>query len=91
MRAIRVTETGGPEVMQQAQVDDPAAADDGIVVQVGAAGVNYIDTYHRSGLYDMALPLTPGLEGSGTVVEVGANVAQWNVGDKVAWTGWLLR
>jgi len=73
--------------MQQAQVDDPAAADDGIVVQVGAAGVNYIDTYHRSGLYDMALPLTPGLEGSGTVVEVGANVAQWNVGDKVAWTG----
>ena len=70
-------------------VADPTAADDGIVVQVGAAGVNYIDTYHRSGLYEMSLPLTPGLEGSGTVVAVGSDVTQWNVGDKVAWTGAL--
>ena len=87
MHAIRMNETGGPQVMAFEQVDDPSPGDDGIVVAVGAAGVNYIDTYHRSGLYDMALPLTPGLEGSGSVAAVGSNVTQWQVGDKVAWTG----
>lgn len=89
MHAIRVMETGGPEVMKFEQVDDPTASANGIVVEVGAAGVNYIDTYHRSGLYEMALPLTPGLEGSGTVVEIGSEVDAWSVGDKVAWTGAL--
>lgn len=87
MRAIRMSETGGPEVMSFDEVDDPQPAPGGIVVQVGAAGVNYIDTYHRSGLYPMPLPLTPGLEGSGTVVAVGEGVEQWSAGDKVAWTG----
>lgn len=79
--------TGGPDVMQVEDVADPTPAPDGLVVEVGAAGVNYIDTYHRSGLYTMPLPLTPGLEGSGAVVAVGADVADWKVGDKVAWTG----
>ena len=87
MHAIQMSETGGPQVMTFQEVDDPTPATDGIVVQVGAAGVNYIDTYHRSGLYDMPLPLTPGLEGSGTVTSVGADAGQWSVGDKVAWTG----
>ncbi len=87
MHAIRMNETGGPQVMAFEEAEDPTPAADGIVVQVGAAGVNYIDTYHRSGLYDMALPLTPGLEGSGTVIAVGVDVSQWAVGDKVAWTG----
>lgn len=87
MHAIQIRETGGPEVMALADVDAPTAAPEGIVVDVGAAGVNYIDTYHRSGLYDMPLPLTLGLEGSGTVAAVGTDVTQWNVGDKVAWTG----
>jgi NADPH2:quinone reductase len=79
--------TGGPEVMQLVEVDDPSPAADGIVVKVNAAGVNFIDTYHRSGLYEMSLPLTPGLEGAGTVTSVGADVDQWAVGDTVAWTG----
>jgi len=87
MRAIQITETGGPEVMNLVEVDEPTAASGEIVVQVGAAGVNYIDTYHRSGLYEMSLPLTPGLEGSGTVLATGDDVTQWTVGDKVAWTG----
>ena len=87
MHAIQISETGGPQVMTFQEVEDPTPATDGIVVQVGAAGVNYIDTYHRSGLYDMALPLTLGLEGSGTVTSVGADAGQWSVGDKVAWTG----
>jgi len=89
MHAIRMSETGGPQVMTFEEVDDPSPAANGIVVAVGAAGVNYIDTYHRSGLYEMALPMTPGLEGSGTVTAVGADVTSWSVGDKVAWTGAL--
>lgn len=89
MQAIQMSETGDPTVMSLQEVDDPSVRLDGIVVEVGAAGVNYIDTYHRSGLYPMSLPMTPGLEGSGTIVEVGANVDQWNVGAKVAWTGAL--
>lgn len=87
MQAIRMSETGGPEVMSLQEVDDPSPAADGIVVGVGAAGVNYIDTYHRSGLYTMALPMTPGLEGAGEVVAVGSDVTTWSPGDKVAWTG----
>lgn len=87
MHAIQMSETGGPEVMVFGEADDPTATDDGIVVHVGAAGVNFIDTYHRSGLYPMPLPFTPGLEGSGTVSHVGAEVSQWSIGDKVAWTG----
>lgn len=87
MQAIRISETGGPEVMGLEQIDEPSPAPNGIVVEVGAAGVNFIDTYHRSGLYDMPLPLTPGLEGAGTVVAVGDEVDAWSVGDAVAWTG----
>ena len=87
MHAIRINETGGPEVLSYDEVDDPTPAADGIVVDVGAAGVNFIDTYHRSGLYTMPLPLTIGLEGAGTVSAVGADVTQWSVGDTVAWTG----
>jgi len=87
MQAIRVSEPGGPEAMQIHNVDAPTPAPDGIVVQVAAAGVNFIDTYHRSGLYPMAMPFTPGLEGSGTVIAVGADVTDWNEGDTVAWTG----
>jgi len=84
-----MSETGGPEVMSLQEVDDPTPAPDGIVVAVGAAGVNYIDTYHRSGLYTMALPMTPGLEGAGEVLAVGPDVTAWSPGDKVAWTGAL--
>jgi len=87
MFAIRMTETGGPDVMTCGEVDDPTPAADGIVVQVAAAGVNFIDTYHRSGLYPMDMPLTPGLEGAGTVVAVGDEVTAWSEGDNVAWTG----
>jgi len=87
MHAIRIAETGGPEVLTFTEVDDPVAKPDGIVVDVGAAGVNFIDTYHRSGLYDMPMPLIPGLEGSGSVVAIGDDVTSCAVGDKVAWTG----
>lgn len=92
MRAIQITETGGPEVLTVADVAAPAAGPGQVLVDVGAAGVNYIDTYHRAGVYPMDLPLVLGLEGSGRVMAVGegvADVADVAVGDRVAWTNTL--
>jgi NADPH2:quinone reductase len=82
-----MTETGGPDVMTWAEIDDPVAGDNEVVVDVAAAGLNYIDTYQRSGLYPVRLPFTPGLEGAGTVIEVGAGVTGISTGDVVAWVG----
>ncbi len=85
--AVEIAETGGPEVMRLVQRPDPVASDGEMTVAVAAAGVNFIDTYHRSGLYDMALPLVLGQEGAGTVLEVGAGVDGFAPGDRVAWAG----
>ncbi len=85
--AVQIAETGGPEVMQLVQRANPAAGEGEITVAVAAAGVNFIDTYHRSGLYDMPLPLVLGQEGSGTVLEAGAGVDGFAPGDRVAWAG----
>jgi NADPH2:quinone reductase len=84
-----VSATGGPEVLEWAEVDDPSPQPDQVLVEVAAAGLNYIDTYHRSGLYPMSLPFIPGVEGAGTVSAVGAEVTHLEVGDMVAWTGSL--
>ena len=85
--AVQIATTGGPEVMEVVQRPDPAPGEGQITVEVAAAGVNFIDTYHRSGLYDMPLPLVLGQEGSGTVLEVGAGVDGFAPGDRVAWAG----
>ncbi|MYL04939.1 MAG: quinone oxidoreductase [Acidimicrobiaceae bacterium] len=85
--AVQISETGGPEVMEVVQRPNPVAGEGQITVAVAAAGVNFIDTYHRSGLYDMPLPLVLGQEGSGTVLEVGAGVDGFAPGDRVAWAG----
>ena len=85
--AVQIAETGGPEVMQLVQRADPSPSDGQITVEVAAAGVNFIDTYHRSGLYDMPLPVVLGQEGSGTVLEVGDGVDGFVPGDRVAWAG----
>jgi NADPH:quinone reductase len=84
--AIVVRATDGPEVLALDEVDAPAPGAGQLVVSVAAAGVNYIDTYHRRGLYEMPLPFTPGSEGAGTVVAVGADVTGFAEGDHVAWT-----
>lgn len=86
MKAIVVSETGGPEKLQLTDVPDPTPGADDILVEVVAAGLNFIDTYHRTGLYDLEVPFTPGLEGAGTVVDVGAEVEGFEVGDEVGWT-----
>ncbi len=87
MFAIRISQPGGPEVLQGADVDEPSPGPGQITVGVEAAGINYIDTYHRTGLYPMELPFTPGLEGAGRVTEIGSEVSSVAIGDRVAWTG----
>ena len=85
MRGIEIREQGGPEVMAWAELDEPTAGDGQVIVELGAAGLNFIDTYQRSGLYDVELPYVLGLEGAGTVTEIGAGVINCAVGDRVAW------
>ena len=84
MRAIVVRRVGGPEVLGVEQVDEPAPGPGEAVVEAAAAGLNFIDTYHRSGLYPVELPFTPGLEAAGMVSAVGPGVDGLAVGDRVA-------
>jgi len=86
MKAIRVHEFGGPEVLTYENVPDPSPKANEALVKLEAAGVNFIDIYQRTGIYKLALPLTLGLEGAGTVTAVGADVQSVKVGDRVAWT-----
>jgi NADPH2:quinone reductase len=89
MKAIRVRTTGGPEVLSFEDVPRPEPEAGQALVRVEAAGVNYIDTYQRSGLYRVTLPFTLGQEGAGTVAAVGPGVTDVQRGDRVAWTGVL--
>ena len=89
MKAIRIHTPGGPEALQLEDVPEPTPREGEAVVRIEAAGLNYIDTYHRSGLYKLPLPFTPGQEGAGTVEAVGPGVSGVAVGDRVAWTGVL--
>lgn len=83
--AIRVREVGGPEVLkwEEVEVGDPGPGE--VRLRQEASGLNYIDVYHRTGLYPLPLPFTPGVEGAGTVAEIGAGVADLKVGDRVAY------
>ncbi|MGH7417795.1 MAG: quinone oxidoreductase family protein, partial [Candidatus Rokuibacteriota bacterium] len=87
MKAVRVHAPGGPESMKLEEVPVPAPAAGQAQVKLEASGVNYIDVYFRTGAYKAALPLTPGMEGAGTVTAVGSGVSNVKVGDRVAWTG----
>lgn len=86
VRAIVVSRMGGAEELVFSKVAEPDPGPGQLLVSVEAAGVNFIDIYQRSGLYDIELPLIPGLEGAGTVLEVGSNVDDFGVGDRVGWT-----
>ena len=87
MWAIQIDAAGGPDVMQWRELADPEPGAGQIVVDVAAAGLNYIDTYQRSGLYDVPMPYVLGLEGAGVVVATGDGVTEWSLGDRVAWPG----
>jgi NADPH2:quinone reductase len=87
-RAIRMYETGGPEVLRWEEVDPGQPGPGQVLVRHEAIGVNFIDVYHRTGLYPLpALPATPGMEGSGVVEAIGEGVTEVGVGERVAYAG----
>ena len=83
--AMVIHATGGPEAMQWETVDLPAPGPGQALIRHHAIGVNFIDVYHRTGLYPIPLPFTPGSEGAGEVLAVGPGVANVAVGDRVAY------
>ena len=85
--AIRIHQVGGPEVLSWEPVDVPPPEAGEVTVRHAAVGLNYIDVYHRSGLYPVPLPSGIGMEGAGTVEAVGEGVSEFRVGDRVAYAG----
>lgn len=85
MQAIRPRQTGGPELLVVEEMVTPAPAAGEALVRIEAAGVNYIDVYHLTGLYPTTKPIPIGLEGAGVVEQVGAKVQDLQIGDRVAW------
>ncbi len=87
MQAVQIAEHGGPEVIEWVNIAQPTPGSGELLVKLEAAGVNYIDTYHRTGLYPVGLPFTIGLEGAGTIEGVGPDAGDFEVGQRVAWAG----
>lgn len=87
MRAIQVSQAGGPEVLTLVELPLPTPKSNEVVVQIKAAGVNFIDVYFREGRYPAPLPFINGQEAAGIVTAVGSDVRQFKVGDRVAYTG----
>ena len=85
--AMRIYEHGGPEKLRWEEVQVGAPGEGQVLVRSTAVGLNFIDTYQRSGLYPMPLPFTPGSEGAGVVEAVGPKVKEFKVGDRVAYAG----
>lgn len=85
MHAIQITKTGGPEVLNYATLERPSPESDQALIKIDSCGVNYIDTYHRSGLYPVKLPAILGLEAAGVVEAVGSDVTAFKPGDRVAY------
>ena len=86
-RIIRMHETGGPEVLQMERVALELPGPGAVLVRQSAIGINFIDTYHRTGLYPVKLPFVPGSEGAGVVEAVGEGVTSLAPGDRVAYLG----
>lgn len=87
MRAIRFEKTGGPEVLDVVEVDTPEPKPGQVRIRHEAIGINFIDTYHRTGLYPVKLPCIPGGEAAGVVDAVGEGVTRLKAGDRVAYSG----
>ncbi|MFB3902215.1 MAG: quinone oxidoreductase [Acidobacteriota bacterium] len=85
MKAIRVHQAGGPEVLKLEDIPAPRLSPGEVLVKLRASGVNFIDTYHRQGLYKLKLPFVPGMEGAGEVAGVAADVTDLKPGDRVAY------
>ena len=84
-KSVIINKNGGPEVLELKEVNVGSPGPDEIKVTNYAIGLNYIDTYHRSGLYPLSLPSGIGLEAAGKIEEVGSNVNEFNKGDNIAY------
>jgi len=87
MKTIQISKNGGPEVLELKDIKLNKPEKDEVTIEHKAIGLNYIDTYHRSGLYPLKLPSGIGAEGAGIIKEVGSNVKEFRVGDKVSYAG----
>jgi len=87
MKAIKIYKTGGPEVLKVEKITLGKPGNGEVLIEHAAIGLNYIDTYHRSGLYPLKLPTGIGLEASGIIKEIGPDVSNFSVGDKIAYAG----
>ena len=87
MRAIQISKTGGPEVLELVDLPKPEPKAGEVLVKIEAAGVNFIDTYLREGRYPAPLPFIPGQEAAGVVAALGDGVSGFAIGDRVAWSG----
>src|ERR1700681_1982109 len=85
MKAVFIEHPGDAGALRYADFPKPEAASGQVLVKIAAAGVNFIDTYHRSGLYKLPLPAVLGMEGAGTIEALGQGVGGLTVGDPVAW------
>ena len=86
MKAVKIEKNGGPEVIKIEEITLSKPGNDEVLIEHVAIGLNYIDNYHRSGLYPLKLPTGIGIEASGIIKEVGPNVSNFSVGDKIAYS-----
>ena len=87
IKVVKIEKTGGPEVLKLENVDLKKPDPEEVTIEHKAIGLNFIDTYHRSGLYPVELPSGIGAEGAGVIKKVGSKVAGFSIGDKVAYAG----
>ena len=87
MKAIQLSKNGGPEVLELKNISLDKPKDDEVTIEHKAIGLNYIDTYHRSGLYPLKLPTGIGAEGAGVISDTGSEVKDFKVGDRVSYAG----
>ena len=86
MKAVKIEKYGGPEVLKIKEITLRKPVNDEVLIEHAAIGLNYIDTYHRSGLYPLILPSALGLEDAGIIKKIGPNVSNFSIGDKVAYS-----
>jgi len=87
MRAVKILKTGGPEVLELKEINLGKPGPDEVLIEHAAIGLNYIDIYHRSGLYPVNLPSGIGAEASGIIKEIGSNVKDFKVGNRISYAG----
>ena len=86
-RVVKIEKTGGPEVLKIESIELGKTGPKEVLIEQKAIGLNFIDTYHRSGLYPIELPSGIGVEGSGIIKKIGSKVKDFSIGDHIAYSG----